>query len=87
MDEIDLLHGRGKNMARESYFKDNPEYLMLEYVKVMNNVSLYYKYGYIIVNGKVQVLAKFLLCLGFANHVAFAFLHRVAVGKCYCLGS
>ena len=58
MDEIDLVHGRGKNKTRESYFKDNPEYLKLEYIKVMDNVSLYHSYDYRIVNGKVRILAK-----------------------------
>ena len=61
MDEIDCLHGRGKNKTRDSYFKDNPEYLKYEYVKVMGNVSLYHKYDYKIVNGKVRVLNKPLL--------------------------
>lgn len=58
MDEIDILHGRGKNKARESYFKDNPEFLKFEYIKVMNNVSLYRRYDWKIVNGKVKVTSK-----------------------------
>lgn len=58
MDEIDLLHGRGKNKTRETYFKDNPEYLKLEYIKVMDNVSLYHRYDYKIVNDKIKILAK-----------------------------
>ena len=56
MDLVDELHGCGKNKTRESYFKDNPEYLKLEYIKAMSNISLYYRYEYKIVNGKVKVL-------------------------------
>ena len=58
MDSIDLLHGRGKNKTREAYFKDNPDFLKLEYIKVMNNVSLYRRYEWKIVNGKVKVISK-----------------------------
>lgn len=43
MDNIDSLHGRGNN-TRESYFKENPEYLKFEYIKVMGNVSLHHRY-------------------------------------------
>ena len=57
MDSVDMLHGRGKNKTRESYYKDNPEFLKLEYIKVMSNVSLYRKYDYSIVNGKVKVIS------------------------------
>ena len=58
MDSVDLLHGRGKNKTRQAYYKDNPEYLKLEYIKVMNNVSLYRKYDYKIINGRVKVISK-----------------------------
>ena len=58
MDSVDLLHGRGKNKTRQAYYKDNPEYLKLEYIKVMNNVSLYRRYDWKIVNGKVKVISK-----------------------------
>ena len=58
MDEIDCMHGRGKNKTREAYFKDNPEYLKWEYVKVMDNVSLYYSYDYKTVKGKVKISAR-----------------------------
>ena len=61
MDEVDLLHGRGKNRTREAYFKDNPEYLKYEYVKVMDNVSLYHKYDYKIINGQIKIITKPLL--------------------------
>ena len=58
MDSIDLLHGRGKNKTWESYYKDNPDFLKLEYIKVMSNVSLYRMYDWKIVNGKVKVISK-----------------------------
>lgn len=58
MDSIDLLHGRGKNRTRASYFKDNPEFLKFEYIKAMNNVSLYRRYEWKIVNDKVKVISK-----------------------------
>lgn len=58
MDEVDPLHGLGKNKTRESYFMDNPEFLKLEYIKVMNNVSIYRISGWKIVNGKIRVISK-----------------------------
>ena len=58
MDSVDLLQGRGKNRTRESYYKDNPDFLKLEYIKVMNNISLYRRYDYKIVNGKIKVISK-----------------------------
>ena len=58
MDSVDLLHGRGKNKTRESYYKDNPDFLKLEYIKAMSNISLYRKYDYKIVNGNVKVISK-----------------------------
>lgn len=57
MDDVDAFHGRGKNKTRQSYFKDNPEYLKLKYVKAMNNISLYHKYDYGIVNGKIIIFS------------------------------
>ena len=58
MDSVDLLHGRGKNKTRESYFKDNPEFLKLEYIKAMGNISLYHRYVWKIINGKIKVISK-----------------------------
>ena len=58
MDSVDLLQGRCKNRTRESYYKDNPDFLKLEYIKVMNNISLYRRYDYKIVNGKIKVISK-----------------------------
>lgn len=58
MDLVDELHGRGKNKTREAYYKDNPEYLKLEYIKVMSNLSLYRCYEYKISNDKVKVISK-----------------------------
>lgn len=58
MDNIDSLHGRGKNKTRETYFKDNPDYLKLEYVKAMDNVSLYHRYDWKVVNGRIKIFAR-----------------------------
>lgn len=58
MDEVDCLHGRGKNQTRQAYFKDNPDFLKLEYVKAMNNVSLYNKYHWEIVDDEIVVFAS-----------------------------
>ncbi len=58
MGSVDLLHGRGKNRTRQSYFKDNPDFLKFEYIKAMSNISLYRKYDYNIVNGRVKVISK-----------------------------
>ena len=55
---VDLLHGRGKNMTRETYYKENPEYLKFEYVKAMNSISLYHRYDWKLVNGKVRIISK-----------------------------
>ena len=58
MDSVDLLHGRGKNRTRQSYFKDNPDFLKFEYIRAMGNVSLYRSYEYKIVKGRVKVISK-----------------------------
>ena len=57
-NDVDRLHGRGKNQTRESYFKDNPAFLKFEYVKAMNNISLYHEYDWRMVNGKMKISAK-----------------------------
>ena len=57
-EDIDVLHGRGRNKTRQSYFKENPDYLKLKYVKVMNNVSLYHKYDYEVVDGKIVIFPR-----------------------------
>lgn len=58
MDDIDSLHGRGRDKTRQSYFKVNPEYLKLQYVKVMNNISLYHKYDYTVDEGKIVIFPR-----------------------------
>ena len=58
MDSVDLLHGRGKNKTRQAYYKDNPDFLKLEYIKAMSNISLYRRYDYKIVKGRVKVISK-----------------------------
>jgi integrase len=58
MDDVDVLHGRRRNKTRESYFKENPEYLKLKYVRVMDNVSLYHKYDYEVVDGRIVIFPR-----------------------------
>lgn len=54
-NEIDALQGRAEGATREAYFKSNPIFLKLAYVKAMNNVSLYKQYSYEIVEGKIVI--------------------------------
>ena len=58
MDSVDMLHGRGKDRTRQSYYMDNPDFLKLEYIRAMGNVSLYRRYGWKIVNGRIKVISK-----------------------------
>ena len=39
-DNIDLLHGRSKNIIHETYIKTNPQWLREIYMNVMENVTL-----------------------------------------------
>ena len=55
MDEIDQLQGRGKNSTRQSYYKNNPEILKLNYIQAMNNISLYNRYKYRINDRKIMI--------------------------------
>jgi integrase len=57
-DDIDALHGRGRDKTRETYFKENPEYLKLKYVTVMSNISLYHKYDFTVVDGRIVVFPR-----------------------------
>ncbi|WP_409200700.1 hypothetical protein [Methanobrevibacter sp. DSM 116169] len=54
-EEVDMFHGRGINATHESYFKNNPNILKFNYVKVMNNVSLYNQYSYEVVDNDIIV--------------------------------
>lgn len=58
MNQVDVLHGRGGNSIRKTYYKNDPEYLKRKYISVMSNVSLYHKYDYEVVGGKVKVLPR-----------------------------
>lgn len=58
MNLVDILHGRGKNKTRESYYMDNPEYLKRKYIMAMSNISLYRKYDYEIVCDKINVISR-----------------------------
>lgn len=56
--EIDELQGRGKTATQDTYIKSNPIQQKCLYAKVMNNVSLYHKYDYKILDGDVVVFIK-----------------------------
>ena len=53
IESIDKLQGR--NTTQEAYYKNNPEILKLKYVQSMNNISLYNRYEYEIVDDKVMI--------------------------------
>lgn len=57
-EDIDVLQGRGRNKTRQSYFKENPDFMKLKYVKVMSNVSLYHKYDYEVVGGRIVIFPR-----------------------------
>ncbi len=50
VDEIDELQGRGKTSVQETYIKTNPIEQKLIYMKVINNVSLWHKYTYEVID-------------------------------------
>lgn len=56
--EIDEMQGRGKTGTQDTYIKTNPIRQKVLYAKVMNNVSLYHKYDYEIVDDDVLVYVK-----------------------------
>ena len=51
--EIDEMQGRGKTSVQDTYIKSNPLQQKLLYAKVINNVSLYHQYEYVIYDGDV----------------------------------
>ena len=53
--EIDEMQGRGKTGVQDTYIKTNPLRQKVLYAKVMNNVSLYHEYDYIIEDNDVEV--------------------------------
>ena len=53
--EIDEMQGRGKTAVQDTYIKTNPLTQKLLYVKVMNNVSLYHEYDYILTENDVEL--------------------------------
>ena len=50
VDEIDELQGRGMTSVQETYIKTNPIEQKLIYMKVINNVSLWHKYSYEVID-------------------------------------
>lgn len=53
--EIDEMQGRGKTNVQDTYIKTNPLRQKLLYAKVMNNVSLWHEYDYILTNDDVLI--------------------------------
>lgn len=53
--EIDELQGRGKTNVQDTYIKTNPLEQKLIYAKVMNNVSLFNEYDYVLTDDDVVI--------------------------------
>ena len=53
---VDALQGRCKSKTHNAYFKENPHFLKIEYVKCLNNISLYHTYK--VQEGEVYVYSK-----------------------------
>lgn len=53
--EIDEMQGRGKTNVQDTYIKTNPLRQKVLYAKVMNNVSLWHEYDYIIEDNDVEI--------------------------------
>lgn len=53
--EIDELQGRGKTNVQDTYIKSDPIKQKLLYAKVMNNLSLWHKYDYEILDDDVRI--------------------------------
>ena len=52
-EEIDELQGRGKTSVQDTYIKTNPIKQKCLYAKVLNNLSLWHKYDYHLIDGDV----------------------------------
>lgn len=59
--EIDEMQGRGKTAVQDTYIKTNPIRQKLLYAKVMNNVSLWHRYDYAIIDDDVVISAQDIL--------------------------
>lgn len=53
--EIDELQGRGKTNVQDTYIKTNPLEQKLIYAKVMNNLSLWNEYDYVLTDDDVVI--------------------------------
>ena len=51
--EIDELQGRGKTSVQDTYIKTNPLEQKLLYAKVINNLSLWHEYDYLMTNDDI----------------------------------
>lgn len=54
-NEIDEMQGRGKTGVQDTYIKSNPLEQKLIYAKVMNNVSLFNEYEYVLTDDDVEI--------------------------------
>lgn len=55
VSEVDELQGRGKTRTQDAYMKVSKMHQKLLYAKAMNNVSIYNKYDYKIVDDDVEI--------------------------------
>ena len=53
--EIDELQGRGMTSVQSTYIKANPKKQKLLYCQVINQVSLWHKYGFRVINDDVEL--------------------------------
>lgn len=53
--EIDELQGRGMTSVQATYIKSNPKKQKLLYCQVINQVSLWHKYGYKVIDDDVEL--------------------------------
>lgn len=53
--EIDEMQGRGKTGVQDTYIKTNPLRQKVLYAKVMNNISLWHQYDYVIKDNDVEI--------------------------------
>ena len=54
--EIDELQGRGMTSVQSTYIKSNPKKQKLLYCQVVNNVSLWHKYDYRVVDDDIELV-------------------------------
>ena len=55
-NEVDELQGRGMTGVQERYIKANPKKQKLLYCQVINNVSLWHKYDYVVEDDDIRLI-------------------------------